>query len=584
MTLRRAIGGPALKRAVLTFAGLLAPFVWLAAGHAVAGELEAPAVTLSDVNWEAAAASLSDHGTGTPAEAFARLNAMAEKRFPGIAKSSIPVLLPFDVEAFRKDTADGKSDGASAEKYLGGFHPSKFFLAGPAGYDANFTLSSKADGLRSGFDKPILFEISGAAFVYELDPPNHTEKESVPKELEQQFPGIRRILSEAHVRYAFERFGVPYVLSIQCYDMRPSSKHLSCKEAEPLAVRFLNLLHTAGGTPAKIAQPKFDLSRPEAKSDFTYYGPGDLIENSGWKKMPGRVDYHVYSRMRFPIAVAPGYVKSQSFMPWGDCYRTGTVGRAGRKGAPYHCKLNDKPLVFDESAAENFTYPWRDNFCELRDFLVGQCPGGYGHQGEDIRPSNCVLNNAEADRCLPYQHTVAAVHDGMIRRMPGNIGVYIVVNNENERVRFRYLHMNPNMMDADGLLDGRPVSEGEIIGKVADWGDFENGTSYHIHFNVQVFTKIGWLWVNPYMTLVAAYERQIGGRGVEILPGQPAPAVPEKPPLILHPSPEPAATAVAPPSAPPAEKIAAVQKEKRDAVPPKPRRAHRKRHRAAAGN
>ena len=125
--------------------------------------------------------------------------------------------------------------------------------------------------------------------------------------------------------------------------------------------------------------------------------------------MPGRADYHVYARMRFPIADAPGYVKSQSFMPWGDCYHTGTVGRLGRKGAPYHCKLNDKPLVFDELAAENFTYPWRDNFCELRDFLVGQCPGGYGHQGEDIRPGNCVLNNAEADRCLPYQHTVAAV-------------------------------------------------------------------------------------------------------------------------------------------------------------------------------
>ena len=282
------------------------------------------------------------------------------------------------------------------------------------------------------------------------------------------------------------------------------------------------------------------------KSDFTYYGPGDLIENSGWKKMPGRVDYHVYSRMRFPIADAPGYVKSQSFMPWGDCYHTGTVGRTGRKGAQYHCRLNSKPLVFDELAAENFTYPWRDNFCELRDFLVGQCPGGYGHQGEDIRPGNCVLNNAEADRCMPYQHSVAAVHDGTIRRLPGNIGVYIVANTENERVRFRYLHMNPNIMDAEGLLNGKRVSEGEIIGKVATWGDYEKGTSYHIHFNIQVFTKIGWVWVNPYMTLVAAYERLIGGRGSEILPGQPAPPIPDKPPVILHPEPAPEASLATP--------------------------------------
>ena len=72
--------------------------------------------------------------------------------------------------------------------------------------------------------------------------------------------------------------------------------------------------------------------------------------------------------------------------------------------------------------------------------------------------------------------------------MPGNLGAYIVVNSANEHVRFRYLHMNPQFMDADGLLNGRQVSEGEIIGKVATWGDYENGTSYHMHFNIQVFT------------------------------------------------------------------------------------------------
>lgn len=556
-----------MKRAVLVSLALLVT------GPATAGEMESPVVKLSDVKWEAAAASLADSGTLPPAEAFARLNAVTEKRFTGIGKSTVPVLLPFDVDAFRQDVTDSKPEAATSEKYFGGFHPTKFFLPGPAGYDATFTLSNKDDRLKLRFEKPILFEMSGAAFIYELDPPNHVEKESIPKELEQQFPGIRRILSEAHVRYVFERFGVPYVLSIQCYDMRPSSKHLSCRDADPLAVRFLNLLRTAGGTPAKIPQPKFNLSRPEGKSDFTYYGPGDLIENSGWKKMPGRADYHVYARMRFPIADAPGYVKSQSFMPWGDCYHTGTVGRTGRKGAQYHCKVNDKPLVFDKSAAENFTYPWRDNFCEMRDFLVGQCPGGYGHQGQDIRPGNCVLSNAEADRCQPYQHTVAAVQNGIIRRMAGDIGLYIVANTENERVRFRYLHMNPNFMDREGFLNGRPVSEGEIIGKVATWGDYEKGTSYHIHFNIQVFTKIGWVWVNPYMTLVAAYERLIGGRGIEILPGQPAPPVPDKQPVILHPE-QPSEPSAAAPASPAKTEISVAERTK-----PQKRHHARKRRR-----
>ena len=151
--------------------------------------MQSPVVTLTDVNWEAAAAALPDRGTAPPAEAFARLNAITDKRFAGIAKSTVPVLLPFDVEAFRKDVADGKPEAATSEKYFGGFHPTKFFLPGPAGYDATFTLSSKADGLKIRFDKPILFEISGAAFIYDLDPPNHIEKEvPPPKELERSFP------------------------------------------------------------------------------------------------------------------------------------------------------------------------------------------------------------------------------------------------------------------------------------------------------------------------------------------------------------------------------------------------------------
>ena len=287
--------------------------------------------------------------------------------------------------------------------------------------------------------------------------------------------------------------------------------------------------------------------------------------------------------MRFPIAFAPAYVKSQSFMPWGDCYRTGMIGRMGKKGAPYRCKINDKPLVFDKLAAENFTYPWRDNFCELRDFLVGQCPGGYGHQGEDIRPAQCVLNNAEADRCLPYQDYVAAVHDGVIRRMPGYLGAYIVTNNENEFVRFRYLHMNPQFMDADGLLNGRQVSQGEIIGKVATWGDFKNGTSYHLHFNIQVFTSIGWVWVNPYMTLVAAYERLMGGRGTEIRPGEPAPPVPVKLPVILQPTPAAQAPTASASPEPPAKVKGAASAER--ATPQRRRHVrrihHRRRHEAA---
>lgn len=520
------------SRALKSFA--VASIALLAATAAAANDPQQPRTVVSKIDWDAAAAAIAERGSGTTADAFARLNAITGTRFADIGKSAAPVLLPIDVRALAKDQADGKDDAKTSDKYFGGFVPTKFFLTGPAGYDATFTIPKTDPVVKTRFPKPIEIQVTGATYVYDLDDPNHEEVFKPPKELEEKFPGMRRILRENHVRYAFERFGTPYVVSIQCYDMRPSPKRLTCKEADPVAVKFLEALQLAGGTPSPIKELKLDLTRPEKKSDFTYYGPGNLIPNTGWKGQPGRVDYRVYSRMRFLMEEAPGYIKSQAFLHWGDCNQRGRVGRTGKKGAQYRCKLNDKPLIFDESAPENFSYPWRDNFCEYRDFLVGQCPGGYGHQAQDIRPGYCVLRNAESDRCVPYQHNVAAVHDGLIWRMPGNLGLFIVANNENEHVRFFYLHMNPNFLDDAGWFSGRSVKEGEIVGKVSDWGDHENGTSYHIHFGMQVFTRSGWAWVNPYMSLVLAYERLIGGRGTEIKAGDAEPAIPDKPPVILQ--------------------------------------------------
>ena len=66
------------------------------------------------------------------------------------------------------------------------------------------------------------------------------------------------------------------------------------------------------------------------------------------------------------------------------------------------------------------------------------------------------------------------------------------------------------------MVSGRLVHEGEVIGKVGNFCRRERATTYHLHFDLQVPTKYGWVFVNPYMTLVAAYERLIRGRGVEI--------------------------------------------------------------------
>src|SRR5262245_62422629 len=89
--------GSGVKRAIL--AGL----ALLIAGAAPAQEMNSPHISVAKVDWDAAAASIADKPAGTPAEAFARRNTAAGISFPGIAGSSVPVVLPYEVDAFIKD-------------------------------------------------------------------------------------------------------------------------------------------------------------------------------------------------------------------------------------------------------------------------------------------------------------------------------------------------------------------------------------------------------------------------------------------------------------------------------------------------
>ena len=558
-----------MLRAVLILLALLTVHA------AAAQEMVSPRVVLATVDWQVAAASLTERPAGPPAEAFATLTAATKSRFPDLGKSSVPVLLPLDIDALRKEQA-GKPDVLVDKFMRGGFHATAFFQAGPAGFDTAFSLRTaevkELSDIRYAEPAYVLF--SGLAMVYELDGRPLPEGEPV-KSLDDDFPGIRRILHESYVRYSFQRYGVTYVAAIYCRDTRPRPKLLSCKQADRIAERFLRTLNLVGGAPApaRATVEPLALDRPQEQSkDFTYFTPGLLIPGTGLKKdIGGYPDYTVYARLRFPMKEAPGFVNSQSFNNWGDCDFTGRSRRYLRgKGTPYFCKVNGRPLRFDESL--NYTYPWRDNFCEHRRFFVGQCPGGEGHQGQDIRPSSCTMFNEGADRCKPYQHDLVAVHDGVILRARKQEAVYLYINTPNTHMRVRYMHMNPNMLDGDGIVSGKQVAAGETIGKVANFNKKERGTTYHLHFDMQVPTRLGFVFVNPYMTLVAAYERLIGERGTEIKPDDPVPPAAVVAPVLERPD-RPAAGAQA-------EDNAAVK------VKPEPRkRRHiRKRHRHAASN
>jgi hypothetical protein len=488
-------------------------------GALAADEFRSPSVSVVRVDWRAALdqlrAEIGTQPSVTPAFTFVgrhrlasfdprsmpalvQLNATTSPFFTGIGRSTVPVLLPFDTAAYLNAQLSGTLESLSLSRFQADFRPADVFDAGPSGYDAVFSLEPGAgDGLPQRiFAKPVEVQITGSILIYDINDAFAGKGEPV-KSLAAQFPDLRRFIREGYVRYAFTRFGVPYVVSIQCLDSAPRPRRLACREAYPIAERFLRALRVAGGLPSR---PRQDIAsetveRPIASSaDFTYRPAGDIIANSGSRKQGGRADFTAYSQIRFPLEKAPAFAHSQSF---------------GLR------KVGDK---LDEPTGGPTSYPWQDNFCEARSFGVGQCASGFGHQGQDMRPAPCPPHDEGPDHCDPRKQGVVAVRDAILIRTPKQQAATLQVNTRNEHIRFRYMHMNPAAMDADGILNGRHVGEGEHIGVVSNYLDRPNGTTRHLHFDVQVFTRDGWLWVNPYVTLISAYERLIHGHGREIGP------------------------------------------------------------------
>ena len=117
------------------------------------------------------------------------------------------------------------------------------------------------------FARPVEVQITGSILIYDLADPRGGKGEPV-KALAAQFPDMRRFIREGYVRYAFTRFGVPYVVSIQCLDSAPRARRLACREAYPVAERFLKALRIAGGQPARPRLRYSFRNRRTARSGF----------------------------------------------------------------------------------------------------------------------------------------------------------------------------------------------------------------------------------------------------------------------------------------------------------------------------
>src|SRR6516225_8293395 len=194
---------------------------------AAAQDMKSPRIAPTHVDWDAVAVELDALDLPKPVvvpEVMAKLNRATGERFANIAASPVPVLLPFDTAAFLRDRAAASDPAAAsanspADDYLSGFNAVPFFYPGPAGYDA--MVIARAQEMRElgiGFSDPIYIHIGGSALVYQLDEPRGVI--GWPVHGLDEFPAIRRTFLENYVRYTFVRYGVPYVVAIECSDGR----------------------------------------------------------------------------------------------------------------------------------------------------------------------------------------------------------------------------------------------------------------------------------------------------------------------------------------------------------------------------
>jgi murein DD-endopeptidase MepM/ murein hydrolase activator NlpD len=440
-------------------------------------------------------------GSNPAADRLAVVTSLAAERFPSIGNSPVPVLLPYSVG---DDAHDHAADHLNpVETYLAGFEPTKFFQVGPTGYDATFVMRTGEVPEFSDitYRVPVVVQISAFNLLYELPDPKGAIIQP-PGDIAKEFPGITRQILEHTLRYSFDRFGIPYVVSIQCFDGPQRRARLSCRNADRIALRFLRALRMVGGNPALpvATTPPAAAERPDTLSDAFHYHPvGKLVPGTGMRAPAGNADRTVYARIRFPAAVAPAYVSTQTFR------RRGGLAIAWAASTPGE----------DEGKPNTKPYVWRDNFCERRDFAVGQCPSGRGHQGQDILGVTCEPGPRKRD-CPANRDLVVAAREGMILRESWNESFFLAVNANGERLRFRHLHMHPRDLDEKDIFSGRLVNEGEPLGTIGNFNRRPGLTTTHLHFEIQVPTRDGYVRINPYMTLVAAYEHLIGARGSEV--------------------------------------------------------------------
>ncbi|MCG7625867.1 M23 family metallopeptidase [Epibacterium sp. Ofav1-8] len=207
------------------------------------------------------------------------------------------------------------------------------------------------------------------------------------------------------------------------------------------------------------------LAASQGLADTHFHAPGDLLENSG-EGVKSPVVF--FPDMRFPMESGPAYANSHAF----------SIG--GAKGPEG-----------DSCDAVNYSYPWRDNFCEFRRSDIAVCSSG-GHSGQDLRPATCEKG----------VHWTVAATDGVV----SHIGRFAVTVQSPDGALHRYVHLD---MDSVTVAPLDRVKQGDRIGTVSN--SWLTEIPIHLHYDirqpVQVGAEVHALFLPPYSSLVAAYEK-----------------------------------------------------------------------------
>lgn len=196
-----------------------------------------------------------------------------------------------------------------------------------------------------------------------------------------------------------------------------------------------------------------------AQIAFTYHPPGDLVAGSG------RDDRTIYfPDIMFPLAVGPSAGNVQAFA---------------------HSQIHPP--------AERHAYPWRDTYCEPRDWSMRLCPSAKGHQGDDISP----FTNENV------KWSAVAMDDGVVTHISPFTTVTI---RSKGNFYCRYMHLDPGSISAAGLREGQPITRGALVGKVSNIMDGTPSTSIHLHFDCYQIISGEIVRLPVYASLISAYR------------------------------------------------------------------------------